>query len=49
MPPKGKTSGKGGGGKGKGADGDAESSAGGKHAKGGAAVKVFVVHELIFR
>jgi len=39
MPPKGKTSSKGAGGKGKGADGDAESSAGGKQAKGGAALK----------
>ena len=45
MPPKGKGSSKGAGGKGKGAGGDVESSCGGKQAKGGTAVKVFVVNQ----
>jgi len=43
MPPKGKASGKGAGSKAKGAEGDAESSGVGKQAKGGTAVKVYVL------
>jgi len=48
MPPKGKAGGKGASGKGKAAEGDAESSSGGKQAKGGTAVKVCFVHCLSF-
>jgi len=47
MPPKGKASSKAASSKGKGADGDAESSSGGKQAKGGTAVKVFYTHNMI--